>query len=265
MHPPVIDDLEPALDEAARLLRQALRVAALTGAGVSAESGVPTFRGADGLWEGHRVEEVATPMAFRDNPELVWRFYNQRRERLTAVQPNPGHFALAELEAKHFQDGRFTLVTQNVDGLHRQAGSRRVLELHGNLRRTRCTGCAEIKDRGLEPLGDLPECGQCGELLRPDIVWFHEMLPEDAWEAAAEAAATCELFLVVGTSAVVYPAASLIPAARRSGAKIVEINLAATDASHAADVCLHGPSGVILPELVKRIRDKNQPHRVQRT
>src|SRR5438477_9552114 len=121
------------LDRAAGLLRAATRVAALTGAGVSAESGVPTFRGGDGLWEGHRIEEVATPFAFRDNPSLVWKFYNQRRANLTCVQPNPGHYALAELEATHYPDGRFALITQNVDGLHRAAGSQWVYEVHGNL------------------------------------------------------------------------------------------------------------------------------------
>src|SRR5947207_8309851 len=126
------------LDRAAGLLRAATRVAALTGAGVSAESGVPTFRGSDGLWEGHRIEEVATPFAFRDNPGLVWKFYNQRRANLTKVQPNPGHQALVELETTHFPEERFALVTQNVDGLHRSEGSRRVYEVHGNLRRTRC-------------------------------------------------------------------------------------------------------------------------------
>ena len=180
MHHPVRDELDQALADAARLLRPARRLAVLTGAGVSAESGVPTFRGADGLWEGHAIEEVATPEAFRDNPKLVWRFYNQRREKLGMVRPNPGHFGLAELEADHFGDGRFTLITQNVDGLHRQAGSRRVLELHGNLRRTRCTGCRRIEERGLEPLGELPACPHCSRLLRPDIVWFHEMLDRAA-------------------------------------------------------------------------------------
>src|SRR5262249_34346430 len=146
------------LDRAASLLRSASRVAVLTGAGVSAESGVPTFRGSDGLWEGHRIEEVATPFAFRDNPTLVWKFYNQRRGNLTKVQPNPGHHALVELEARHFPGEQFALVTQNVDGLHRAAGSRRVYEVHGNLRRTRCTKCRVVEDRGLEALGDLPAC-----------------------------------------------------------------------------------------------------------
>jgi NAD-dependent deacetylase len=241
------------LDRAAALLRRATRVAALTGAGVSAESGVPTFRGADGLWEGYRIEEVATPFAFRDNPSLVWRFYNQRRANLTRVQPNPGHYALAELEAKQFPGERFALVTQNVDGLHRAAGSQRVYEVHGNLRRTRCTKCRVVEDRGMERLDDLPACPGCGGLLRPDIVWFQEMLPADVWEAAAVAVATCDVFLVIGTSAVVYPAAGLIYSATQTGAAVIEVNLAETGASEAVDVGLYGKSGEILPELVRRL------------
>src|SRR5262249_37788604 len=162
------------------------RVAALTGAGVSAESGVNTFRGAGGLWEGHRVEEVATPGAFARDPALVWKFYNARRANLRAVRPNPGHAALADLERR--LGDRFTL---SVDGLPRAAGSRRVVEIHGTLARVRCTGCGTVEDRGFEPLPDLPHCGGCGALLRPDVVWFHEMLPEGAWGAAAEAAGAC--------------------------------------------------------------------------
>jgi len=237
---------------AATLLRHARRVAVLTGAGVSAESGVPTFRGSDGLWEGHRIDEVATPMAFRDDPRLVWRFYNLRRANLRTVQPNPGHFALAELEQR-FAGEHFTLVTQNVDSLHRRAGSQRVLELHGNLSRTRCMQCHAIEDRGLDELGELPHCPHCNGLLRPDIVWFHEALPAATWEEAALMTSLCDVFLVVGTSAVVYPAAGLIVAAKRSGAKVIEINLAETDASYHADVRLTGPSGALLPGLLKAI------------
>ena len=154
---------------------------------------------------------------------------------------------------KHFPNGRFALITQNVDGLHRAAGSRQVHEVHGNLRRTRCTKCRAVEDRGLEALDDLPACPRCAGLLRPDIVWFQEMLPEDVWEAAALATATCDVLLVVGTSAVVYPAAGLIPAAKRAGAAVIEINLAETDASSGVDVGLYGKSGEILPELVNRL------------
>jgi len=240
------------LARAAEWVRRAERLCVLTGAGVSAESGVPTFRAADGLWEGHHIEDVASPEGFRRDPRLVWQFYNARRANVKTVKPNPGHLALAALEARW--GDHFTLVTQNVDGLHRAAGSRNVLELHGSLYRTLCLGCDEVKDRGLEPLPDLPQC-ECGARLRPDIVWFGEMLPPDIWEAAVQAAHECDVFLVVGTSAVVHPAASLVPIAVRSRpfAKVIEINLTPTEASSLADVGLYGPSGVVLPQLLERI------------
>jgi NAD-dependent deacetylase len=253
MHPSVeAKDPELALDRAAGFLRAARRVVVLTGAGVSAESGVPTFRDAGGLWEGHRVEEVATPAAFRRDPKLVWRFYNLRRAALRTVSPNPGHTALVRLEER-FPVGDFTLVTQNVDGLHRRVGSRNLLELHGNLARTRCTGCGAVEDRALEPLGDLPRCPRCAALLRPDIVWFTEALPDGVYEAAFDATERCDCFLVVGTSAVVYPAAGLVPVARRRGAAVIEVNLARTDASDWAEVNLFGPSGQVLPRLLERL------------
>jgi NAD-dependent deacetylase len=255
MHPPVDrEEWEGALDRAAGFLRQAARVAVLTGAGVSAESGVATFRGAGGLWEGQRVEDVATPFAFARDPALVWRFYNARRANLRAVRPNPGHYALAALEAR-FGPDHFALITQNVDGLHRAAGSRRVLELHGSLARVRCTGCGRIEDRGHEALDDLPHCpaAGCGRLLRPDIVWFYEPLPETIWLEVETAVRQCQCLLVVGTSAVVYPAAGLIDTAARAGGRVIEVNLTATSASFAADVALYGPSGQVLPRLVERL------------
>jgi NAD-dependent deacetylase len=242
-----------ALDRAADVLRRAERVAVLTGAGVSAESGVPTFRASDGLWEGHRIEDVATPFGFKKDPRLVWQFYNARRANVKTVRPNPGHFALAAMEGC-WGDG-FTLATQNVDGLHRAAGSRRVLEVHGSLYRTRCTGCGAIRDRGLDTLDELPKCDPCGGLLRPDIVWFHEPLPEDVWRQAHAAAEACDVFLVVGTSAVVYPAAGLIQIAKRgrSGAAVIEVNLTPTEASVLADIGLYGPSGETLPRLCEKL------------
>ncbi len=252
MHPTLDDDeRELALDRAATALRRAERVAVLTGAGVSAESGVPTFRGAGGLWEGHRVEEVATPMAFHRDPSFVWRFYNARRANLREIRPNPGHTALACLEARW--GDCFTLATQNIDGLHRAAGSQRVLELHGNLARVRCTGCAAITNRGLDPLPALPKCDACGGLLRPDVVWFHEALPEDVWREAEAAARSCHCFLVVGTSAIVYPAAGLADAAREAGASVIEINLEPTAAGGRGAIGLYGPSGLLLPKLVQRL------------
>lgn len=246
-------DLDHSLQMAADLVRRAERVAALTGAGVSAESGLATFRGAGGLWEGQRVEDVATPRAFARDPALVWRFYNLRRANLATVQPNAGHHALAALE-RRFSPGAFTLITQNVDGLHQAAGSRNVLEIHGALRRVRCSGCDVVVDRGTEALPDLPRCSTCGELLRPDVVWFEEMLPQDIWRHAERAAQECDCFLVVGTSAIVYPAAGLVESARVNGASIIEVNLTPTPASRGADVVLLGPSGTVLPALIDRLK-----------
>lgn len=248
MHPPVDDNLEDAFRDAAAALRGAERVLVLTGAGVSAESGVNTFRGGGGLWEGHRVEDVATPEAFARDPSLVWKFYNARRSALRTVRPNPGHDALVTLE-RRWGVGRFTLATQNVDGLHHAAGSTAVLELHGSIRRVRCTGCLRIENRELEPLPDLPKCEKCGEMLRPDVVWFHEMLPEAVWRAAAAALGQCNCLLVVGTSAVVYPAAGLIDAAVDSGKDVIEVN--PEPAASGVVIRLQGPSGVVLPQLVR--------------
>lgn len=251
MQPTDLELFEESLEKTTQLLCAAGSLAVLTGAGVSAESGLPTFRGSDGLWEGHRIEDVATPHAFARNPTLVWKFYNLRRAALGKVKPNAGHDALVSLES-HFR-GNFTLITQNVDGLHRAAGSDAILELHGNLRRVRCTGCGMIEDRGHEPLAELPRCLTCGELLRPDVVWFEEMLPPQIWAAAERAACACDCFLIAGTSAVVYPAAGLVSFAKDHGAKIIEVNVAQSEATSIADVCLLGPSGILLPELVKRL------------
>jgi len=253
MHHPVdTGELEDNLNRAVAALGQARRIAVLTGAGVSAESGVATFRGSGGLWEGYHIEQVATPEAFQRDPELVWKFYNRRRASLRTVGPNPGHYALARLE-QAWTSERFTLITQNIDGLHQAAGSKHVLEIHGNLARVRCTGCGRTEDRGSEALPDLPRCGVCRELLRPAVVWFHELLPEDVWTAAAEQAVHSDCLLVVGTSAVVFPAAGLIQAAHRGGATVIEVNLEATDARHYDAIGLYGPSGTILPQLVQRV------------
>jgi NAD-dependent deacetylase len=248
MHSQIDDDRSEALADAAAALRTAERVCVLTGAGVSAESGVNTFRGPGGLWEGQRVEDVATPRAFARDPAFVWKFYNARRAALRTVRPNPGHDALVALERRWGAD-KFTLVTQNVDGLHRMAGSETVLELHGNLRRVRCTACARLEDRGLEPLPELPTCPDCSALLRPDVVWFHEMLPEAVWMAATVALANCGCLLVVGTSAVVYPAAGLIEAAQELGKPVIEVN--PEPAARGSVIRLSGPSGEVLPRLVR--------------
>jgi NAD-dependent deacetylase len=233
----------------ARALRAAQRVAVLTGAGVSAESGVPTFRDAQtGLWARFDPRELATPSAFARNPRLVWDWYAMRRAMVADVAPNAGHYALAALEAR-VPD--FLLATQNVDGLHRRAGSRRVVELHGNITRVKCARCGALAATWDAAAADAPpRCAQCGGLLRPDVVWFEEMLPADALAAAERAAETCEILLVAGTSAEVYPAAELPLRARRCGARVVEVNPGATPLSASAHDALRGPSGVVLPALV---------------
>lgn len=219
----------------------------LTGAGVSAESGIPTFRGAGGLWKRYRPEELATPGAFRRDPSLVWEWYDWRRKRVAEASPNPAHIALARLESRK---PRFTLVTQNVDDLHERAGSRALVKLHGDIWTLRCVCCArEWRDERV-PLPELPPRCPCGGLARPGVVWFGEELPADAWRAAEEAATGSELLLVVGTSAVVYPAAGLVPRAKRAGARLIELNAEETPCSSAMDCALRGLAGELLPALV---------------
>jgi len=228
-------------------LKQARSVAVLTGAGVSAESGVPTFRGNNGLWKQYRPEDLATPGAFARDPKLVWEWYDWRRAVLAKVEPNPGHYALVELEKRV---PTFTLITQNVDGLHELAGSRNVLRVHGSIWQLRCTSCgAEHEDRRA-PLPEIPPCCQCGAMLRPGVVWFGEPLPSDVWHQAEAAARSAEIFLVIGTSAMVYPAAGLAQIAKSSGARVVEVNIAASAISDQIDEFLQGPSGELLPQLI---------------
>ena len=219
----------------------------LTGAGISAESGVPTFRGDAGLWKQHKPEELATPEAFLKDPRLVWEWYDWRRQSIANAAPNPGHLALVELERRK---PRFTLITQNVDGLHDRAGSGRILKLHGDIWRLRCLDCrADWPDRRV-PLPKLaPHC-RCGGLARPGVVWFGEQLPDGMWLEAEHAASAAEVLLVVGTSAVVYPAASLVTVARTAKAKIIEINVDETPISREVDCSLRGPAGAILPRLM---------------
>ncbi len=231
-------------------LRNATRVAALTGAGISQESGLRTFRDAQsGLWSQYKPEDLASPEAFTRDPKLVWDWYAMRRGKVRGVEPNPGHFALVEME-KHVPG--FTLITQNVDGLHRKAGSQKILELHGNLQRVRCSECGRFAETW-EENGDVPRCTACGGLLRPDVVWFGEALPRSELEAAVEAARACQVFFSIGTSGVVQPAASLAFAARNKGAVVVEINLEPTPLTGKADFFLQGKSGEVLPELTKAV------------
>jgi NAD-dependent deacetylase len=229
------------------LVARGERVAALTGAGMSAESGIATFRGAGGLWEGERIEDVATPEGFRRDPVRVWRWYDARRRQIAACRPNAGHLALAAYQARH---PGFTLITQNVDGLHRAAGSREPILLHGDIFAVRCVREGTARDDRRVPLPDIPPRCACGALLRPDVVWFGELLPLEAMRQAEEAAAGAALFLVVGTSALVYPAASLPEIARQSGAYLVEINIETTPLSAFAHEVLQGPAARVLPSLL---------------
>jgi NAD-dependent deacetylase len=228
-------------------LRSANHIAVLTGSGISAESGVPTFRDAQtGLWSKYDPQSLATPEAFDKNPRLVWDWYLFRRRLIEQAAPNDGHIALARLEALV---SRFDLITQNVDGLHQLAGSTGVIELHGNIRRSRCAAEGIIQE--IESRSDrLPTCPRCGGLLRPDVVWFGEALPHDNLELAMDSTRRCDIFLSIGTSSLVRPAASLAILAKDNGARLVEINIGDTPLTSIADFVLVGLAGAILPRLL---------------
>ena len=234
-------------------MAQANRVTAFTGAGISAESGVPTFRGTDGLWAKFRPEELANMDAFMRNPQLVWEWYAHRKRVIADVQPNPGHIALVRME-EFFT--HFGVITQNIDNLHRRAGSRTVYELHGNIERNYCMECGKpATNKEVLRQGGVPRCGSCGGVVRPDVVWFGEMLPEDEWDHAVRAAESSDVFLSIGTSAVVYPAASLPLLAKDHGAYLVEVNPEPTPLTDRADEFLQGPAGVILPALMHALEE----------
>lgn len=233
-------------------LRSATRVVILTGAGISAESGVPTFRGEDGLWKKFRPEELANFDAFIRNPSLVWEWYTYRRKLISQIKPNPGHYALAEME-QIFDS--FTLITQNIDGLHYQAGSKNILELHGNIMKNKCISCGQVTaEIHLTDESDFPHC-ECGELLRPDVVWFGESLPQRELRLAFDAAESSDVFFSIGTSGVVQPAASLPLVAKRDGAYTIEINIEETVLSPQMDETIIGMSGEVIPPLVKLLRE----------
>ena len=219
----------------------------LTGAGISAESGIPTFRGQNGLWREYKPEELATPEAFARDPKLVWEWYNWRRELIGKARPNNGHKALVELEVRK---RNFTLITQNVDGLHDLAGNGKILKLHGDIWRMRCIKCGSNWPDRRATLPKLPPHCACGGLARPGVVWFGEPLPEGMMMEAEHAVESSQLLLVVGTSAVVYPAAGLIPLAKARGVKVIEVNPESTPFSEMVDCSLRGPAGAILPALI---------------
>ena len=241
--------------EIARLMAHAHRPTVLTGAGISAESGIPTYRGAGGFWKNEdEVMRLATLEGFLRDPRAVWEFYDQRRVQASAVKPNPGHEALAQYESRSFTRGRpFALITQNVDGLHLRAGNMKVLELHGSIWHARCMkGCSpELVTRPETPLPEYPpECPRCGAMLRPHIVWFGEQLHPAIIEESYASAEESDLMLVVGTSSTVYPAAGFPYVVKRAGGTVVQINLEPTELSSAADYNIYGKSGEILPELM---------------
>jgi len=245
--------LDRVTDELISIFEDAMRVAVLTGAGISAESGVPTFRGGGGTdvwtWRGKHITELSSAELMATDPALVWEWFDYRRGMLKSVAPNAGHYALADWE-KRFSP--FTLITQNIDDLHRAAGSQNVLELHGNIWKARCLRCASVFDARESPLEkNPPTCMVCGAAARPDVVLFGELLPETVFERADKAAHQCDLFFVIGTSAVVYPAAGLPISAKQCGAKIIEVNPELTDISMMADYTILGKAGEVLPRFLR--------------
>jgi NAD-dependent deacetylase len=247
--------MSPSVQRAAAYLADARTLAVSSGAGMSAESGVATFRDDDGLWSRFNPSELATPDAFRRNPLKVWEWYRQRRQALARVEPHDGHRVLAKWEARF---AGLTLITQNVDGLHHRAGSRNVIELHGRLDVTRCTQCG-FSAQSLEDLGPDPACSQCAARVRPGVIWFGESLPAGAFEAAIAAAESCDAFLVIGTSGLVQPAASLAEIAKSGGARVIEINPNETPLSALADVCIRSGCRDALLALDHVLKSETHP------
>lgn len=246
--------------KAARLIKDSKNIAVLTGAGISKESGVPTFRDAmDGLWARFDPQQLATPQAFRANPKLVWDWYEYRRDMVRKAQPNPGHHALAHLEQRH---SPVTIITQNVDDLHEQAGSGHIIHLHGSIARNKCfDNCQgantliDISTLTWDQENGPPACPYCGGWVRPDVVWFGEMLPPDAIDAAMTASAACDLMIVIGTSGLVTPAANMPSIAKRAGASLIEVNPDDSALTPIMDIKLKGASGVILPQIMDALAD----------
>ncbi len=245
------------LERAAELILDAETVVALTGAGASADSGIPTFRGKDGLWNRYDPRELATPEAFAKDPEKVWKWYLWRRKKIAEAEPNDAHRILARMEEEGLLEA---VITQNVDGLHQRAGSERVIELHGNIWRDECIDCdyERMNDpergEGLEYDELPPRCPECGELLRPGVVWFGEPLPPDALVEAEELARGCDVMLVIGTSGEVRPAADLPVVARQHGARLIEINPSETQLSHHMHVCIRERAAPAMRRLWEKIR-----------
>lgn len=227
------------------------KVVFVTGAGISQESGIPTFRGKDGLWRNHDAMKLATINAFYDNPKLVWEWYNERRMNIFQAQPNPGHEAIAELE----KYAEVVVLTQNIDGLHQKSGSTKVLELHGSIVKIKCSVC-DYKEEILTEISELPPLCKCGNILRPDVVWFGEPLPQDVWQNAINLASNCDLMIIAGTSLVVSPANTLPIYAKQNNATLVEINPEETEMSEEMDIIIRNTSAKSLPKLVSLFKNK---------
>ena len=227
------------------------KIVFVTGAGVSQESGIPTFRGKDGLWRNHDAIKLATIDAFYDNPKLVWKWYNERRNNILAANPNPGHRAIAELE----NYVKVVVLTQNIDGLHQKAGSSKVLELHGSIIKIRCSVC-NFKEEIISKISETPPYCKCGNILRPDVVWFGESLPQDVWQKAVLNASQCDLMIIVGTSLVVSPANTLPIYAKRNNATLIEINPDKTEMSSDMNLIIRNTGAISLPELVSLFKKK---------
>lgn len=239
------------IDEAIRILKDSKSLLVITGAGISAESGIPTFRGKDGLWENFRVEDLATPYAFERDPVTVWRWYDWRRGIISRAEPNRGHLAIKELE-EIFE--KFYLITQNVDGLHGRTGIKNMIEIHGNLWRVRCTRDKRTFMLLDVPLREIPPKCECGAILRPDVVWFGESIPSSLIDKSLSLIETFDTMLVAGTSGVVYPVASFPGIMKSRGGKVIEVNLERTPISQLADCTILGKTGEVLPEIVDALK-----------
>lgn len=239
------------MDELIEKLKQAKSIVFFTGAGISAESGIPTFRGKDGIWNKLKPEELANFNAFLRNPNMVWEWYNHRKKIVHESKPNAGHLAMAEMQ-NYFSN--VTVITQNIDNLHRRAGSNTIYELHGNIERNYCIKCGKKYNDELNFIDKAPTC-DCGGLIRPDVVWFGEYLPQDQFISSEEAAVKSDIFFVVGTSGIVYPAAGIILTAKKSGAYIVEINIEETEVTRYADKSFFGEAGKILPQILQKFKE----------
>ncbi len=244
-----MDSCDSIYSRSAELLRNAHSVFVMTGAGISAESGVPTFRGTDGLWKKYSAQDLATPEAFSRNPALVWEWYQWRQDIIRKARPNAGHLALVHLEDRC---GDFLLLTQNVDGLHQRAGSRNVLELHGNIFRVRCPACGAFDECARKSLKGVPVCS-CGGMMRPDVVWFGEAIPSAVWHEALEFLSRADVAIFCGTSGLVWPAAGIPDLAKQRGVKTIEINPEPTPKSAAVDIALKAEAGKALPMILERL------------